>query len=85
MVKCEVRAKRLRCRVRTPIRGAEYRTQDVGTKLHSERIAMKDPRTGRWATQSWTFPVEDVRSRRGKTIEILTKLGIKRKKLKGVI
>lgn len=81
----EIKGTRLRYRVRRPIKGATYRTQDVGTKKHSERIAMKNPKTGKWTTQSWTFPVSDIKNKRPSTMKILTKLGIKRKALKKVM
>jgi len=83
----EIRGTRLRYRVRRPVKGAKYRTHDVGRKGHSERIAMYLPRKRRWVTQSWTFPVKDVIKERKKTMDILRKLGTTRKarKLVGVV
>lgn len=81
----EIKGKHLRYRVRKPVKGATYRTQDVGTKKHSQRVSMKDPKTGTWKTQSWIFPTSDIKERRPATMKILSKLGIKRKALKKVI
>jgi len=83
----EIKGKRLRVRVARAIKGAKYRTDDVGTKGHSERIAMYNPRTRRWKTQSWTFPVEDIRQNRKKTVDILRKLSAvtEARKLAGVV
>lgn len=81
----EVKGKHLRYRVRKPIRGARYRYDDIGSKGHTQRLARYNPRTKKWQTQTWIFPVKDVRERRPKTIKILTKLGIKRKALKKVM
>lgn len=83
----EIRGKRLRVRVARPIKSRIYRTQDVGAKGHTERIAVKNPRTKRWHTQAWSFPIEDVRAKRPQTMAILNKLGVARKaeKLVGMI
>ena len=85
MVKCEVRAKRLRCRVKKPIKGTLFGTQILGQAGHTQRIAQYNPKTGKWESQSFTFPIEDVRSRRLKTMETLMKLGVKRQALAKVI
>jgi hypothetical protein len=71
----EIKKNRLRIRMQKPIKGAKYRTDDIGQKGHTQRIAMYNPRTKKWTTQSWTFPIVDVRSRRPATIKILKKLG----------
>jgi hypothetical protein len=80
----EVRGQHLRVRVRRPIPKARYRTHDVGTKGHTQRIAMRNPTTGRWSTQSWIFPVKDVKGQRPKTMRMLKRLGVKREALRKV-
>jgi hypothetical protein len=81
----EIKGTRLRYRVKRPIKGSVFRTDDVGMKGHTERVSMKDSRTGKWSTQSWTFPVTDIKERRPATMKVLTKLGIKKKVLAKVI
>jgi hypothetical protein len=81
----EIKGTRLRYRVKRPVKGAVFRTDDVGMKGHTQRIAMKNLKTGKWSTQSWTFPVSDIKERRPATMKVLSKLGIKRKALKKVI
>ena len=83
----EIRGTRLRVKVARAIKGAKYRTKDVGSKGHSELILMRNPRTRRWKTQSWTFPVEDIRQNRKKTVDILRKLSAvtEARKLAGVV
>lgn len=71
----EINATHLRVRQVPPIEGAKYRNQRVGEKGHSERIAMYNPKTKRWITQSWIFPIADVLSRRPSTVKILKRLG----------
>lgn len=71
----EIRGKHLRVRVRKPVKGAVYRTHDVGILGHTKRVAMWTKKTG-WVTQSWMFPVEDILARRRQTVEILKKLGV---------
>lgn len=78
----EIRGKHLRVRVSRPVKGAKYRTQDVGDKHHSQRVAMYDPRTKRWKTQSWIFPLKDVQMRRKKTMKILADLGAQHQAVK---
>jgi hypothetical protein len=81
----EIKGKRLHYRIRKPIKGAIIRTQDIGAKGHTYRLSQMNPRTGRWETRGFTFPLEDIRERRLKTMETLIKLGIKRKALAKVI
>jgi hypothetical protein len=81
----EIKGTRLRYRVRNPIKGAIFRTDDIGQKGHSLRVAQYNPRTKRWQTQSWTFPIIDIKEKRPATIKILEKLGIKKKALAKVI
>jgi len=78
----EIRGKHVRVQVRRPVKGATYRMHDVGTPGHTKRVAMRHPRTKRWRTQTWLFPVADVRKRRASTMTLLTKLGVKTKVLK---
>ena len=70
----EIVGGRLHVRQVPPMKGA-FRIQEIGEKGHSQRVAMKNPRTGKWITQSWTFPVQDVLSRRPATVKILKRLG----------
>jgi len=81
----EVKGKHLRYRVRRPVKGAKYRTHDLGSKGHTLRLARYNPRTKRWATQTWLFPKKDIRAKRPKTMKMLADLGIKRKALKKVL
>jgi len=81
----EVKGRHLRYRVRRPFKSAKYRTHDVGSKGHTKRVVCYNPRTKKWTTQSWLFPVKDIKAKRKKTMEILSKLGIKRKALKKVV
>ena len=74
----EVKGRHLRVRVRRTRKGAKYRTDDVGAKGHTKRVAMK-PKGERWITQSWLFPVKDVLKKRKKTMKILSRLGVVRK------
>jgi hypothetical protein len=60
-------------------------SESKGAKGHSQRIAMLNPRTKRWQTQSWTFPTIDIKEKRPATMKILEKLGIKKKALAKVI
>jgi Holliday junction resolvasome RuvABC DNA-binding subunit len=81
----EIKGSRLHYRIRKPIKGAIMRTKDIGTKGHTELLLRKNPKTGKFETQSFTFPVEDIRERRLKTMETLMKLGIKKRALQKVI
>lgn len=81
----EIKGSRLHYRIRRPIKGAIMRTKDIGQKGHSEILLRKNPKTGKFETQSYTFPVEDIRERRLKTMETLMKLGIKRQALAKVV
>ena len=74
----EIKGNHLRARQKRPVRlpGVVYRTHDVGGKGHSQRIAMYNPATKRWSTQSWIFPVADVKAQRPHTVKILKKLGV---------
>jgi len=78
-------AMKLRYRIRRPVKGAIYRYHDVGSKGHTIRLARYNPRTKKWATQTWIFPIEDIRTKRPKTMKMLADLGIKRKALRMVI
>jgi len=42
-----------------------FRTQDVGRKKHSMRVAGVRKRTGKWATQKWMLAKSDVELSRG--------------------
>ena len=53
----EVRGKHLRVRIRRPVKKAVYRYHDIGEVGHTQRLSMYNPRTGRWATQSFIFPI----------------------------
>ncbi len=64
----EIKGQHLRVRVRRPIKRAEYGWDDVGDPGHTVRVAMLNPKTNRWVTQSWVFPVKDVKNRREKTM-----------------
>lgn len=77
----EIVGRHLRVRVRRPIKGAKYRTHDVGAVRHTKRIAMKPPGR-RWITQSWIFPLADVQMRRKQTMRILAGLGVQRQAVK---
>lgn len=81
----EIVGKHLRYRMRKPIKRAKYRLHDVGMKGHTQRLARYNPRTKRWQTQSWIFPIKDVVTKRPRTMRILSDLGIKRKALQKVI
>jgi hypothetical protein len=72
----EIRGKRLRVRVAKPRKGCIYRTQLLaGRKGHGQRIAMYCPKTGKWVSQSFTFPLTDIAEGRKSTIQTLRKLG----------
>jgi len=77
----EIHGKHLRVRVARPLKGkgVKYRTHDVGSPGHTKRIAMYNPRTKRWKTQSWLFPIADILARRPVTMRLLASLGVKRK------
>jgi hypothetical protein len=81
----EVKGTRLHYRIRKPIKGAIMRTKYIGQKGHTELLLRKNPNTGKFETQSFTFPVSDIRERRLKTMETLMKLKITRKALAKVI
>jgi hypothetical protein len=52
----------LRIRVRKPtdFKPGSFRTQDIGRKGHSKRIAGKLKRTGKWATQNVLIKKQDI-------------------------
>jgi hypothetical protein len=81
----DVKGKYLRYRVRKAVKGAKYRIQDIGQKRHTLRLARYNPRTKKWATQTWMFPIKDIKARRKKTMDMLCKLGIKRQALRKVV
>jgi hypothetical protein len=82
-----VHGTRLRIRVAKPRKGCKYRTQLLGGRPHhAQRIAMKCPHM-RWKSQSFTIPLEDIRTMRPSTMRLLGKLGYTREglKLAGVV
>lgn len=81
----EIRGKHLRYRMRRAVKGAKYRVHDVGVKGHTQRLARYNPRTKRWQTQTWMFPVKDIKGRRPRTMQILSDLGIKKRALEKVL
>jgi len=80
----EIKGKHVRARQKRPIRlkGTKYRTHDVGSKGHTQRIAMYNPKTKRWSTQSWIFLKSDIKNHRPTTTKILKKLGAYKEALK---
>lgn len=80
----EVKGNHLRVRVKKPTASAKYRTHDVGSPGHTQRIAIYNPRTKRWSTQSWIFPIKDVKNKRPATMKMLKSLGVKREALRRV-
>ena len=83
MIPLEIRGKHLRIRVRRSVKGAVFRTHDVGSPKHTQRIAMK-PRGRPWVTQSWIFPLKDVQTRRRQTMKVLAGLGVQKRAIKMV-
>ena len=81
----ELTDKRLKVRLKRRVPGAIFRVQDVGRPGFSQRVAMFNPKTGRWSTQGWTFPQKAIKEKDKKTKRILTKLGVYRKALKKVM
>jgi hypothetical protein len=45
-----------------------FRTQDIGRKGHSKRIAGRLKSTGRWATQNFLIPKGEVRTLKSKML-----------------
>lgn len=72
----DIKGSFVRVRVRKPVIGAKFSTHDVGLRGHTKRVAMFNPVTNRWVTQSWLFPVNDVKIERRKTKFMLLKLGV---------
>jgi len=79
----EIEGEHLRVRIRDPKKFTKFRTQDVGDLGHTQRVAGWSKKSG-WQTQAWIFKLEDVESRRKKTMKVLRKLNVGENDLKRV-
>ena len=59
----------------------KYRYDDIGETGHTQRLAGYHPKKG-WFTYGYIFKKIDVKSRRGKTMKILSAIGVKEADLK---
>ena len=64
----ELTKKYLRIRVKNPKKFRLIRTDDIGRKGHSLRLAGVNKKTGRWETQAWLIDRKDIQ---GKDIRAL--------------
>jgi len=71
----EIKGSRLRVKVGRTVKDAVFRTHDIGHKKHTERIVMYNPKTKRWKTIGFTFPVKDIIEQRPETVKILRNIG----------
>lgn len=75
----------LRIRVRSPgvFKEKSFRTDDIGRKGHSKRIAGIRKKTGKWATQTWLINRKDLRERDARAWNLLSGVLVRypRKKL----
>ena len=59
----ELTKKYLRIRVKDPKRFSKIRTDDIGRKGHSLRLAGINKKTGKWETQAWLIDRKDIEKR----------------------
>jgi hypothetical protein len=72
----EVTKRYLRVRVRSKraFKPTMYRIQDVGRKGHTKRLAGVLKKTGKFATATWLFDINDIKKRDPKAIATLRKV-----------
>lgn len=59
----ELTKKYLRIRIADPKRFSKIRTDDIGRKGHSLRLAGINKKTGKWETQAWLIDRKDIEKR----------------------
>jgi len=59
----ELTKKYLRIRIADPKRFSKIRTDDIGRKGHSLRLAGVNKKTGKWETQAWLIDRKDIEKR----------------------
>jgi len=70
----EITDKYLRIRVRDPKKFSKIRTDDIGRKGHSLRLAGLNPKTGRWETQAWLVDRKDIKNKDIRTLVLLNSI-----------
>jgi len=66
----------VRIRVRSPwiFKSGTFRTQDIGRRGHSLRIAAIKKKTGKWATQSYLILKKDIKKGDQKTLRLINQI-----------
>lgn len=69
----EITKRYLRIRVSSPgrFKKSTFRTDDIGRKGHSKRIAGIVRKTGKWETQSWLISRADIKKRDPLTLKLV--------------
>lgn len=70
----ELTNKYLRIRVKSPKKFKKIRTDDIGRKGHSLRLAGVSKKTGKWETQAWLVDRKDIKSRDIRTLLLLNSI-----------
>ena len=67
----ELTDKYLRIRVKNPKRFSKIRTDDIGRKGHSMRLAGYNPKTAKWETQAWLVDRKGIKNKDIRTLLLL--------------
>lgn len=67
----EITDKYLRIRLKDPKLFSKIRTQDVGRKGHSKRLAGYNRKTKEWETQAWLINRKDLKSKDPKAYNLI--------------
>lgn len=70
----ELTKKYLRIRVKHPRQFTKIRTDDIGRKGHSMRLAGVNRKTGKWETQAWLVSKKDIKNRDIRALMLLNSI-----------
>lgn len=70
----DITNKYLRIRVRDPKSFSKIRTDDIGRKGHSLRLAGLNRKTGKWQTQAWLVSKKDIKNKDIRTLLLLNNI-----------
>ena len=69
-VKIRKTKNRIRVTIKPKGRYSKIRTHDIGRPGHTQRIAGKRKKDGRWETHVWSFLKSDIKKGKGKAVDI---------------